>query len=141
VGSHRFVGRALLEASDIFKAATKEVKRAAGNDQEGGDMDGQVQQQQLKMLRTIRKKLEFFLSWTLHPDTIRLIEERQLRDEIIAWRDEWKTTCLDVENGTKMSDLNLDFLGATNRSSQPINGSTKEDPRPLLVEVQSRRIE
>mmetsp|Transcript_25540 Transcript_25540/g.47597 ORF Transcript_25540/g.47597 Transcript_25540/m.47597 type:complete len:206 (+) Transcript_25540:688-1305(+) len=141
VTSHRLVGRALLEASDIFKAAIKELKR----EDNSSDQEDEEGQQNMKKLRRLRKKLEFFTSWTQHPETIRFVEEHHVKEDILAWRDDWKTLGLDEEDTTK-TGLGIESLklpessSASPSSGQDTTRFNKPQP-PLLVEVQSRKRE
>ncbi|KAG7365049.1 2-oxyglutarate/Fe(II) oxygenase [Nitzschia inconspicua] len=84
VESHRLVGRALLEAFDILTAARREVKR-----QEDVVDKRQRHQEQIKQLSALRKKIEFFLSWSQHPEIKTMLKETKIKDEILSWREQW----------------------------------------------------
>jgi hypothetical protein len=72
---HRHVSHALLEAIAILKAAEKELSQDDGSD----PSDRQ-------RLRKIRKKLEYYLSWS------RGLDFKAVSNEIQRWSDEWKLT-------------------------------------------------
>jgi hypothetical protein len=99
VTSHRLVGRALLEAADLLKSAIKELKHckstsADESTKEGKDHSDVDNYQDMHLnctkLRLLRKKLQFYLSWTQCAENRILFEEGMLEDEIITWIDEWK---------------------------------------------------
>jgi len=147
--SHRLVGRALLEAADILKAATKELKSnqiMEKYDDNGGN---------LKQIRRLRKKLQFFLSWTQHPATVEFFLGGSTKDEILAWMVERKTMIseyhednngnYDDDNGNDNNDNN----NTINTESFKVPSSTNihhqrkissKTQRPLMVEVESRLI-
>jgi hypothetical protein len=72
---HRHVSHALFDGIAIFKAAEKETSQ----DDESDKSDRQG-------LRRIRKKLEFYLSWS------RGLDLRAVSNEVQRWTDEWKLT-------------------------------------------------
>ena len=71
----RYVAKALIEAIDI-------VKRAVTVSKEGKD------DQSISRFRKSRKKLEFFLSWSREPMTIKLLAG--LSGEIETWVADWQ---------------------------------------------------
>jgi hypothetical protein len=139
VTSHRLVGRALLEASDVFKSAIKELKR--GND----DNNNIVQEQKvvLKNIRRLRKKIEFFLSWTLYPDTRTFLSNdgQLLKDEILAWRDDWKARGMDDNYiDDKMSEtLGLRSVYPPSNAKDRNGNRNPVRDEALVTEVASRK--
>ncbi|MGK3756797.1 MAG: hypothetical protein ACI8RD_009111 [Bacillariaceae sp.] len=173
VTSHRLVGRALLEASDILKAAIKELKdddddndnsnnninNNKSNERKGGKYDSNSKK--LKQIRRLRKKLQFFLSWTQYPATVELFLGGNTNEEILAWMVERKTMISecqqdddndgdgndDANNNNKT--LNMDsFKVPSSVNTTYHQNRTKiynndniisETKQPIMVEVQSRR--
>jgi HIT zinc finger len=80
VNSNRLVGRALLEALDVLTAARKEIKHW----QEAKERQQHLEQ--LKKLGALRKKLEFFLSWSQDAEIKMMLKESSLKDEIQSWK-------------------------------------------------------
>jgi hypothetical protein len=80
--SHRLVGRALLEAIDILKAAYKGLKK-------DNKRKNTSSQNQISELRKGRKKMEYFLSWSLHQSS-RDFFGSELEIAIQEWVQHWK---------------------------------------------------
>ena len=150
ITSHRLVGRALLEACDIFKSAIKELKRKTTTDSSyipdgSNNVDDDninihnEQKELLKNLRRLRKKIEFFLSWTLDSDTQHFLTENGnvLKVEILAWRDDWKTLGTDEDDVNKQQIESLEFPSSQQSSSHSTNPIRQVEP--LITEVTSRK--
>lgn len=113
--SHRLVGRALLEAMDILKLATKQLKEEQKVQQEqqqskttrsptasvAEDKKNNSLTDSIQTLRKVRKKLEYYLSWSIHHhqqeeqlqhsnDTRHFLFGNELRDAITTWINHWK---------------------------------------------------
>lgn len=73
--NRRFIAKALLEASDILRAASLAAKQAEDKEAAG------------KFRRT-RKKIEFFLSWCREESVAKSLDELSKRIE--AWGADWK---------------------------------------------------
>ena len=138
VTSPRMIGRALLEASDVLKSAIKKLK--LDKDKEGN----------IKELRRLRKKIEFFLSWaTTYPVAVNLLSAGGPKEEISAWIDERKQILSEYECAEDIDNRKIaidDSLGGESMtelilpesdSMPPTANSTSQ--QPLFVEVQSRR--
>lgn len=136
--SPRMIGRALLEASDVLKSAIKKLK--LDKDKEGN----------IKELRRLRKKIEFFLSWaTTYPVAVNLLSAGGPKEEISAWIDERKQILSEYECAEDIDNRKIaidDSLGGESMtelilpesdSMPPTANSTSQ--QPLFVEVQSRR--
>jgi len=97
ITSPRMVGRALLEATDILKAAIKELKHNqtnSNNTKESND-DGATK---LKQIRRLRKKLQFYLSWAVRNQVAaNLMRKGEPKEEILAWIDEQKQLFVEYE--------------------------------------------
>ncbi len=163
ISSPRMVGRALLEASDILKAAIKKLTLDHNGSVSKTNESSLNCKTNLKQIRCLRKKLQFYLSWaTRHQAAKNLLLGGGPKDEILSWIDERKQMFSDFEydeDGTKSAVVtrNLhtyheDTIGAFNSHSRakPIaNKSYGSNPgtsisgcelqEPMLVEMQSRR--
>ena len=87
---HRYVGRCLLEAIDIVKAGMQVTQQTSGNDTKEtpkASANDDTNQTDAVSLRHVRKKLEFFLSWS-QQDTVRANCE-SLADDIEQWIVDW----------------------------------------------------
>jgi hypothetical protein len=119
----RQVVRALLEAMDLVKAAISALKKES---EEGYENE-------VSNLRRVRKKLEFFMSWSREATEL----DESVGEEIHEWIDQWKNT-----DGDGLDDLLLHSVGTSQQKrapakSQTVIGSQKD--APLLVEVQTNR--
>jgi len=145
--SHRLVGRALLEASDVLKAATKELKSNQIMEKDDDNVG------KLKQIRRLRKKLQFFLSWTQYPATVEFFLGGSTKEEILTWMVERKamiSECHEDDNGTFDDDNGNDNTNKSlNTESFKVPSSTNihhprkissKSQRPLMVEVESRLI-
>jgi len=145
--SHRLVGRALLEATDVLKAATKELKSNQIMEKDDDNVG------KLKQIRRLRKKLQFFLSWTQYPATVEFFLGGSTKEEILSWMVEKKamiSECHEDDNGTFDDDNGNDNTNKTfNTESIKMPSSTNihhpgkissKSQRPLMVEVESRLI-
>jgi hypothetical protein len=74
-GNRRFVGRALLEAIGIVRFALSALKKE-------GDVEG------ASKMRRIRKKIEFYLSWSLEQSTL----GAGLSENIEVWINDWRSS-------------------------------------------------
>jgi hypothetical protein len=148
ITSHRLVGRALVEASDIFKSAIKELKRktidsskpdALNNDDHHDNNINNEHKELLMNLRRLRKKIEFFLSWTLDSETQRFLMENGnvLKDDILAWRDDWKTLGTDNDDKINQKIESLEFPSSQQSPSQ--STSLIRQVEPLMTEVTCRK--
>ena len=99
VTSPRMVGRALLEASDILKAAIKALKFNQSNTKiKKKESKNDDDETKLKQIRRLRKKLQFFLSWvTRHPVAVNLLLGGGPKEEVLAWIDERKQIFLEYQ--------------------------------------------
>ena len=86
-GGHRLIGRALLEAMDVVNAGIQATKAA-------NDKDGATE------LRKIRKKLEFYISWSREE----WLSPKELAVSIQEWASDWKL------NNTDELERDADFL-------------------------------
>jgi hypothetical protein len=87
VESHRLVGRTLLESVDILNAARKDIKRK--NEILSTKPINPQNIVFLKQLGVLRKKIQFFLSWSQHREIKTLLKESKLKDGILSWKEEW----------------------------------------------------
>jgi len=112
VTSPRLMGRAILEASDILKAAIKELKQndysssvdennatSTRNSVSNGKTNEKYDNEtKVKQIRRLRKKLQFYLSWALHrPVAANFLLEGDPKKEIVAWIDERKQMITECE--------------------------------------------
>jgi hypothetical protein len=98
VTSPRMVGRALLEASDILKAAIKALKFDQSNTQiKKKESKSDDDDTKLKQIRRLRKKIQFFLSWARHSVAVNLLSGGGPKEEVLAWIDERKQMFLDYQ--------------------------------------------
>ena len=119
--NHRRVARALLEASDVVKAAIKTVKKESM----GGDG--------LPKMRRIRKKLEFLLSWFLANQNAVLC----LSDDIEHWVDDWDMATASNENKVELRAIQL----PEEQSERHREPQQKADSPSLLIkEIDSRKL-
>lgn len=165
VTSPRMVGRALLEASDIFKAAIKKLKVDHDASMSKREESRNDYEANLKQIRRLRKKLQFFLSWaTRHPVAVNLLLGGDLKADVLIWIDERKQIfseyeyggesnggrivmdgCLDSVNKNAMKIIKLHPSGSIPTATESYNSNSgdqrpgSELQQPLLVEVQSRR--
>jgi hypothetical protein len=119
--SRRHVSHALLEAIDILKAATKEI-RSQGNADDAAHM------------RRMRKKLEYYLSWSREAN----LPAAELENEIRAWIEEW--------NGSNEQVADMDTLllpkaieQRQRRSEEKLTSETASKADSLMKEVWSTR--
>lgn len=128
LGSQRLVGRALLEASDLLKEASKQTKKQIAH------RDGERGEGPSTRLRRIRKKVDFYLSWSQQATFL----GTDCKEEILAWIEQWK----DADESTELDDLQIPLDPAVERSSssQPSSGEKNvESPSALMVEVETKR--
>ena len=81
--SRRHVSHALLDAVDIVKAAEKQQKKKKATKQQ------QQQDEKKQSMRRVRKKLEFYLSWSREAPVVASPEIGVLLQE---WNDQDYTT-------------------------------------------------
>lgn len=119
--SRRHVSHALLEAIDILKAATKEIK-SQGNADDAAHM------------RRTRKKLEYYLSWSREAN----LPAAELENEIRAWIEEW--------NGSNEQEADIDTLllpkanePRQRRPGEKLTSETALKASSLMKEVCSTR--
>jgi hypothetical protein len=131
--SHRLVGRALLEAIDLIRAAIQTLKKANNNHNNapGAGAGGEETRQQASSLRRIRKKLEFFLSWSQHTNL-----GTNLEQEIRSWMEHWKNE--DELKEEESLILPTNKTNANQPQLRPRQGEHGPDA-DLLVEVQTTR--
>jgi hypothetical protein len=120
----RQVVRALLEAMDLVKAAISALKKES---EEGN-------KNEVSNLRRVRKKLEFFLSWSREATEL----DESVGEEIHEWIDQWKNT--DGDDG--LDNLALHNVGTSQQKRSPARSQTtigSQRNAPLLVEVETNR--
>jgi hypothetical protein len=122
----RQVVRALLEGIDLVKAAISVLKKES---EEG-------YKNEVSNLRRVRKKLEFFMSWTREATEL----DESVGEEIHEWIDQWKNT--DGDDGLDDLVLPVYSVGTSQQKrapakSQTLIGGQEEDA--LLVEVRTNR--
>lgn len=85
--SHRLVGRALLEANDLLKKSVQELKtRTTTPALEQLEEYATAEREALSRLRKIRKKIDFFLSWSQQCDEF----GPGLQSQLMEWIQHWK---------------------------------------------------
>ena len=98
ITSPRMVGRALLEATDILKAAIKELKHNQTNSNNTTKESNDDGATKLKLIRRLRKKLQFYLSWAVRNRVAaNLMRGGEPKEEILAWIDERKELFVEYE--------------------------------------------
>jgi len=118
--NHRRVARALLEASDVVKAAVRVAKK-----------DGDAETI-LSHMRKTRKKLEFLLSWFLANQNAVLC----LSGEIEGWAADW-----DIELAGHNEELeSLQLPGEKQRHSNYSNNNQSQSSSLLIEEIGSRKL-
>mmetsp|Transcript_4866 Transcript_4866/g.11858 ORF Transcript_4866/g.11858 Transcript_4866/m.11858 type:complete len:416 (-) Transcript_4866:42-1289(-) len=143
VESPRLVGRALLEASDVFKAAIKVLKSSSRgaskkatttntNKNKNTHTDDGVETEtetKRKQFFRLRKKLEFYLSWTLrHPVASKALLGVSAGEEIRDWIEERRQFWNDYNNNgndectttSSNSNSNIDIDNNIDNSSKRI---------------------
>ena len=130
LASNRFVGRALLEVIDLFKAAIKTLKAKESSTGENGEDN-------ISRLRQLKKKLEFFLSWSQHAksefgDTV--------KGEIMDWTREWKSG-EQLGDHTMASNVSITELELPEDSGggRSVGVFTKQAAAPFMEEVETKR--
>lgn len=97
--NHRLVARALLETSDVINAAISKQKKSSAADV-------------VSEMRRVRKKLQFYLSWSLaHRDRV-----ARLSTSISDWVADWKMPADDEYCGV-VSLLELQLPSETSKTS------------------------
>ena len=128
VSNPRFMGRALLEALDIVKAAVGGLKKTKQLASVPTSMTKTTTTPELADLRRKRKKIEFFLSWSQDSRASALMPEN-LSDDIRSWVEHWKP---DVEgSGDEVQDVVLDTL--LTPLSKPTTARQELSPQPRLL--------
>jgi len=87
--NRRMICRALFEASDILRAAAKRIN--SDNSGKGKSTDNRVREEEGAAttpteLRRVRKKIEFYLSWTKEPTSPVSSLSRELEGWIAHWK-------------------------------------------------------
>ncbi len=159
--SPRMIGRALLEATDVLKAAIKTLKVDHNSSISTGEELDKDKESNIKELRRLRKKIEFFLSWaTTYPVAVNLLSGGGPQEEISAWIDERKQVLseymCDEDNDSReiavddslggkttnsITELTLPVLEAIPTATNCFGNNsdnTRTSQQPLFVEVQSR---
>lgn len=158
LSTHRLVGRALLEASDVLKSASKELKRNAIIDNNNNNKVHNNNNDQIKQIRRLRKKLEFFLSWTQYPTTVEFFSGVVINEDIFAWiaerreiipdnnhshNDGYDTGSADYDNqnenevgGNGLNTMNLPFILPLESNTYKHHGSISGTQQRLIVEVE-----
>jgi hypothetical protein len=131
--SHRLVGRALFEASDLLKVAIQDLKKqATTSDDENTDTDTDTKAT-ITRLRRIRKKLEFFLSWS-QQQAMELGADS--KGEILEWIRRWEHSGDETEREV-VEELKFPMDNyPRNSAPTPTKQST---PPPLMVAVETKR--
>lgn len=145
VATHRTVGRTLLEASDMIKGACKQLRTTVRPVEKGKCTDGD-DSTMLTNFRQIRKKIEFFLSWSQYTPTTDLFGDN-LKGEILTWKDEWMALGMEqddedqvITQETVMRSLDLQFPSTTSSPSKQAQKDLTQPPCDIS-EVQSRRLQ
>mmetsp|Transcript_35201 Transcript_35201/g.101366 ORF Transcript_35201/g.101366 Transcript_35201/m.101366 type:complete len:467 (+) Transcript_35201:27-1427(+) len=120
--SHRMVGRALLEASDILKAATRQMKSE-------NELENQVL---ITKLRHLRKKLEFYLSWS-QSSMGEFGDDLKMR--LMLWVHQWDSPGDDDESNFRKGEFRI----PRNAPSQATK-LENYDAKSSLIEVESRTL-
>jgi hypothetical protein len=150
VSTHRTVGRTLLEASDMLKCACKELKSRISTAGEKGRYPKGDDSTIHTNLRLIRKKVQYFLSWTQYTTTRNLFGDH-LKGTVLAWKDERMTTLgteqydndPGVNKETVMQSFDLQLPSTTwSLASKHAQKDLAQCPSEIqIVEVQSRRLQ
>lgn len=156
--SPRMVGRALMEASDILKAAIKQLKLDLSNVETKRKESNDDEETKVKQIRRLRKKLQFFLSWvTRHPAAVDLLLRGDPKEEVLTWiqdrkqmfseygHDEDGSIILD-ENRNMLTPLKLHPSGPISTTKLSSNSSCGDrdaklefkTQQPLMVEIETR---
>lgn len=114
----RHVSHALMDAIDILKAASKSLKN------EGSVEDA-------ARMRRIRKKLEYYLSWSREATL-----PTELENEIVLWIEEWKGLS-EAESDTILLPKPNEQAAASRRSADMKDETSGVSP--LMTEVSSSR--
>jgi gas vesicle protein len=129
LASYRLVGRALLEAIDILKAAMKQMKQLK-QQESSSSSDAK---EQVSQLRRVRKKLEYFLSWSKQSSEL----GEDIRNAIQEWSESWRQ---DSESQDQEFMEELQFPAP---AKEPPRNATNVVPSapPLMtvVETKSRK--
>lgn len=112
--SHRLVGRSLLESCDLIKSAMKQLKQE--------DVDGN--KDIILRLRQVRKKLEFFLSWSQHN---KAEFGDAIKADLLEWIQQWSSR-ENVDNGRE-----LEIPNTIKATLGPVS------PAPLITEIVTTR--
>ena len=128
VASHSLVGRALLETSDLFKAAIRCLKYDLVN-----VASSSVHKETISKLRQLRKKLEFFLSWSQHTKSE---FSDAIKDEMMQWSQLWNA---DQFAADKLSDVldELHLRDAVVARMVDTAPTDRSDKSPFIVEMSS----
>ena len=96
--SHRHVGRCLLETIDIVSASIRFLKKQRHSDRIGKQETSEEENangmdEQIKQMKRMRKKLEFYVSWSQYQyrqQPTAYFGAESLQSDISAWIDHWK---------------------------------------------------
>ena len=96
--SHRHIGRCFFEAIDIVSASIGWLKKKRRTNYDADEKrDKKIKENelvgQIKQMRRIRKKLEFYISWSqyyFNQQPLKNSYAADLQSEIGAWIDHWK---------------------------------------------------
>jgi hypothetical protein len=149
--NRRLIGRALLESLDILKAAISGLKKRKAKmkeqrqDQQEAERSSIKEVDLVKDLKRKRKKLEFFLSWSQHPNAKQQLPT-SLSHDIRAWVEHWKHPANPLGDneldGTGLELATLLIPTATQQQQERKQHSSpthakKLEVEPPLMEVQS----
>jgi hypothetical protein len=116
VASHRTIGRSLLDAIGIVKAAIAMLKNPTQPPANTGSNDNGKIKAQISQLRRIRKKLEFYLSFSQQEQQHNMdIGIGPLGSTVRAWIERWKVS--DPGNEDAWEELHELVLPSSSSSS------------------------
>eukprot|EP00980_Cylindrotheca_fusiformis_P022326 scaffold9191_cov114-Cylindrotheca_fusiformis.AAC.21 len=121
LASSRLVGRAMLEAIDILKAALRNLKQEEGSDDSI---------QQASQLRRVRKKLEFFLSWSKQSSEL----GEDIKNAIQGWAECWRPE-FDAEEFIEEVQLPVDDREGAFQQHKSTVTLDRPPTKPLLTVV------
>lgn len=126
VTSHRLAGRALLEVNDLFKAAIRSLKQ----DDTKEPLSVENNKETILKLRRLRKKIEFFLSWSQYAKSE---FGNSIGDEMMLWIQQWNID--ESSRPDEVSFLDLEDLHIQDNVVPTQQERTTKSP--LIVEVSS----
>lgn len=131
--SHRLVGRALLEANDLLKAAIQYLKTK----EDPSAADQESRKDSILRLRQLRKKLDFFLTWSQRQQAKSVFGD-VIKNDLMDWVRSWKSAAELHGNSAAVSQGTIVELQIPDQLHKP-SRDTKEVTPPLIVEVATKR--